>query len=158
MGRDGTSGEHLGSHDSMDGPEHQEPAPARAILVVDDEAAVRRAAKRVLDRAGYRVVEACDGRDALRIMEDEGERFDLVLTDVAMPGMGGRELYDRLATRLPHTPVLLMSGYTDDESLRDGVRQSAVAFLPKPFTPRALLDAVTRTLPGAAGTTETETG
>ncbi len=109
------------------------------ILLVEDEAGVRRLARQVLEAAGYTVLEAQDGREALALFERDGTAVDLLLTDVIMPGMSGRELVDRLSANRPALKVLFISGYTDDRLGRHGVLEPGVLFLAKPFGPAELL-------------------
>jgi two-component system, cell cycle sensor histidine kinase and response regulator CckA len=110
------------------------------ILLVDDEEALRSAARRALVRAGYRVIPAVDGPDALRVyMEHTGTPFALVVTDVVMPGLGGRELVGRLKVMSPNLRVLFVSGYTEEGVRKQGVLQPGTEFLEKPFTPEKLL-------------------
>jgi two-component system cell cycle sensor histidine kinase/response regulator CckA len=110
------------------------------ILLVDDEEALRSAARRALVRAGYRVIPAVDGPDALRVyMENTGTPIALVVTDVVMPGLGGRELVGRLKIMSPELRVLFVSGYTEEGVRKQGVLQPGTAFLEKPFTPEKLL-------------------
>ena len=129
------------------------PAPRRAprgsesILVVEDEAALRDLAVRVLGAAGYRVRAAADADEALALAGREGAPA-LLLTDVVMPRMDGRELARRFREAAPGAKVLFMSGYTDDALLRSGEFPPGVALLPKPFAPAALLEAVRRALDG----------
>jgi CheY-like chemotaxis protein len=112
------------------------------ILLVDDEAALRKLGTRVLVDAGYRVLEASDGAMALRIAAEEVGEIDLVLTDVEMPTLGGRGMVDELNELSPGMRVLFMSGYTDNEILRRGIRASGTDFLQKPFTAQSLCAAV----------------
>jgi CheY-like chemotaxis protein len=110
------------------------------ILLVDDEEALRSAARRALVRAGYRVIPAVDGPDALRVyMENTGTPIALVVTDVVMPGLGGRELVGRLKIMSPDLRVLFVSGYTEEGVRKQGVLQPGTEFLEKPFTPEKLL-------------------
>jgi PAS domain S-box-containing protein len=110
------------------------------ILLVDDEEALRSAARRALVRAGYRVIPAVDGSDALRVyMEYTGTPVALVVTDVVMPGLGGRELVGRLKVMSPNLRVLFVSGYTEEGVRKQGVLQPGTEFLEKPFTPDKLL-------------------
>src|SRR5688572_27395476 len=99
------------------------------ILVVDDDQAVRQVAARVLQRAGYEVLQAGEGAEALRVAREHQGRLDLLLTDVVMPGMNGRELGERLAEERPETRLLYMSAYTEDEVILRGVRVAEVNFL-----------------------------
>ncbi len=115
------------------------------ILVVDDEPALRRLLCRVLTSRDFSVLEAANGEEALRIAADN-PGCDLLLTDVVMPGMSGRELYDELSRRGQALPVLFMSGYTDDTVFRHGVREAEYTLLAKPFTPEKLFEAVHRVL------------
>lgn len=113
------------------------------VLVVEDEAAVRKLAVRVLERAGCTVLSAENGARALEVIEAHERALDLVVTDLVMPDMGGRELAEHLRHRLPELPILFMSGY-DDELFADDDSHSA--FLAKPFTPAALTEHVTAAL------------
>ena len=91
-----------------------------------------------LEDCGYTVVEACHARQALEIAQGSPAPIPLLITDVVMPGMGGRELAERLAASHPEMRVLYMSGYTDDAVAGQGVVAGAVAFLQKPFTAAVL--------------------
>jgi DNA-binding NtrC family response regulator len=122
------------------------------ILLVDDESSVRKLGKRVLSAAGYRVLEASDGAIALRIAAEEVGEIDLVLTDVEMPTLGGRGMVDELHELSPGVRVLFMSGYTDNEILRRGIRTSETEFLRKPFTAETLRAAVRTVLSKSAST------
>ncbi len=115
------------------------------ILLVEDEPQVRAVVRRALERAGYSVLVAQDPDDALRLC-DARQPIDLLLTDVVMPHMNGRELAERVRTRYPATKALFMSGYTDDAILRHGVLDAGVPFLQKPITPSALARRVRETL------------
>ena len=120
------------------------PAPqgSETILLAEDEDGVRTLVRRVLERRGYAVLEAGSGAAALDVAERHAGRIDLLLTDVVMPGMGGRELSSRLLQQRPDTRVLFMSGYTDDQTLRRGLFDPEVAFLAKPFSSQDLAAAV----------------
>jgi CheY-like chemotaxis protein len=107
------------------------------ILLAEDATAVRVAARQILERFGYSVLEAANGTDALGIAQN-GVAIDLLLTDVVMPEMSGRELVDRFAKLRPNTKVLFMSGYTDDAIVRHGVLRPGTAYLQKPFSPETL--------------------
>ena len=116
-------------------------AGGETILVVEDEDAVRRLTCRILSRQGYRVLEAPDGHRALDTWDEHGSEIDLLLTDVVMPGMSGKELAERIGIE----PVF-MSGYTDDVVLRHGVE--GLRLVQKPFDAETLLGAVRSALDG----------
>ena len=129
---------------------------SETILIVEDEDLVRALATRSLRERGYRVIEARHGVDALRQLERQRTGVDLVILDVVMPEMGGRELARRLATLRPTLPVLFMSGYTGEDVIQRGLLEPGAPFLQKPFTPdglatkvREMLDSVARA-PAAA--------
>jgi CheY-like chemotaxis protein len=117
----------------------RETAGRETILLAEDEDDVRALTREVLERQGYRVIEASDGLQALRLYEAEGDRIDLVLSDVVMPRMSGRELVDRVRAIRPDMRVLYMSGYTEDAIVRHGVRDASTVLLGKPFAPADLL-------------------
>jgi two-component system cell cycle sensor histidine kinase/response regulator CckA len=116
------------------------------ILLVEDEDDVRALARELLERQGYRVLEASDGLQALGRYETEGDQIDLILSDVVMPRMSGRELVDRVRALRPDMRVLYMSGYTEDAILRHGVRDASTVLLGKPFAPADLLAKVREVL------------
>ena len=114
---------------------------SETILVVEDEAPVRAVTRQLLERNGYTVLEAPDGAAALALVDGAagGRHIDLLLTDVIMPGMSGRELAAQLNARRPNLRVLFMSGYTDDAVVRHGMLEPGLAYVEKPFRPMALL-------------------
>jgi CheY-like chemotaxis protein len=114
--------------------------------VVEDERAVREQAVLVLDSYGYQVLDAADGQAALDLSRSHEGPIDLLLTDVIMPGMNGRELADLLQPERPEMQVLYMSGYTGDAIAHHGVLADKSAFLPKPFTLEDLLRKVREVL------------
>jgi CheY-like chemotaxis protein len=123
-------------------------ANGELILIVEDEAPVRAIAARALMDVGYRVLEAESGAVAIELLRRSPTRPALVLTDVVMPGMSGSELAAAVGRLAPGTPVLFTSGYTDGEILRRGLLEPGADFLPKPFSPEALVRAVrVRTIP-----------
>jgi PAS domain S-box-containing protein len=122
-------------------PVHRD-AGEEAILLVEDDAAVRRVARRILDTAGYAVIEAGNGHEALEAVERHAGEIDLVLTDAVMPELGGPELVRRLRSVSPGLRVLFMSGYALDDIGRRGDELGASAFLRKPFGSGELLGRV----------------
>src|SRR2546422_11627134 len=117
-------------------------AGSETILLVEDEHLVRLLARKVLERAGYRVLVAAGGAEALDLAERYAGPIHLLLSDVVMPGMNGRELMRRLAQLRPDLRVLYMSGYADEAVAQHGVLDPGTAFLQKPFTPGGLADKV----------------
>ena len=109
---------------------------------MEDEPAVRDLAARVLRSQGYTVLEAGDGQEALRFVEQPDVRIVLLVTDVVMPHMGGGALATRLSALRPGTKVLFTSGYTEDAMLRAGQLASGTHFLHKPFSPVVLAQKV----------------
>jgi two-component system cell cycle sensor histidine kinase/response regulator CckA len=121
---------------------------SETILVVEDEDAVRRAAERILRTAGYRVLGAASAAEALILCERFEAEIELLLTDVVMPQMSGRELADRLRAERPSLAVLYTSGYTDDAIVRHGVLEAGTNFIGKPFAAAALAQKVRDVLDG----------
>lgn len=125
--------------------------PARGtetILVVEDEGQVRELLRQILSGCGYTVIEAPDGATATRRAADHPGLIHLLVTDVVMPGMGGRLLAERIRQQRAGVRVLFLSGYTDDAVVRHGVSQEGVNFLQKPFTPAMLTRKVRDVLDG----------
>ena len=121
------------------------------ILVVEDEEAVRFVTSRALRHAGYQVLEARDGESALRTAEAHDGVIDLLVTDVVMPGLGGRQVAEKLLQKRPEMRVLYLSGYTGEAVVRQGVLQDEVSFLQKPFTPVGLAQKVREVLDAPQG-------
>jgi len=111
---------------------------SETILLVEDDEAVRTLTRRLLAARGHTVLLASQGEEALRLAQRHEGRIHLLVTDVVMPGMSGRELADRILALLPGIKVLYLSGYTDDAIVRHGVLEPGVAFLQKPFSAEAL--------------------
>ncbi len=125
---------------------HALPLGTETILMVEDEEPVRRLLKRTLEGVGFIVLEARDGAEALAIAQARSEPLDILVTDVVMPGMGGRELAEKIRRERPGLRMLFMSGYTEDVMLRHGIHESGVAFLQKPFSAAELVRKVREVL------------
>ncbi len=137
-------------------PDQPRPASAKVaggsetILLVEDESMVRALARDVLKMNGYRVIEAAHGLEALAISQKHRGTIHLMLTDVVMPHMNGRELHEKLAPLRPGLRVLYMSGYAEAGIVHDGVIDPGTSFIPKPFTPESLAAKVREVLDAAA--------
>jgi two-component system, cell cycle sensor histidine kinase and response regulator CckA len=118
---------------SVSAPDHAS-GGTETILLVEDEESVRQLVRDTLTAKGYQVVDADNGEAGLAAAHSHTGKIDLVITDVVMPGMGGRELVKQLATTHPRTKVLYLSGYTEDAIVSDGSIEKGTAFLQKPFT------------------------
>jgi PAS domain S-box-containing protein len=136
---------------AVDG-EHGEPAPlpgktaTGTILLVEDEGSVRELVRSILSKAGYAVITATDGRNALAVVDSAEAAPDLMVTDMVMPEMGGRDLGSRMTLLRPGLRILYISGYTEDSILRRGALEEGVNFLRKPFSPQELLTMVERVM------------
>jgi two-component system cell cycle sensor histidine kinase/response regulator CckA len=108
------------------------------VLVVEDESGVRRLIAQVLRMRGYRVLEAADAEEALRIFDQHVDEIDLMVTDMVMPGKSGRELAEIVHRMRPETRIIFMSGYTDDVLIRTGALRPGMSFLQKPLRPETL--------------------
>lgn len=108
------------------------------ILLVEDEESVRSLAREILESCGYSVTDACDGTEAVDQLVANNGRFDLVITDIVMPGMSGRELVKYLEENFADIKILCTSGYTDDAVIHNGLIDDGLNFLQKPFTFTAL--------------------
>jgi len=127
-------------------PRPERPPGGYTVLVVDDEEAVRKLACRMLTWTGYQALEARHGREALATREEHNGPVHLILTDIKMPGMNGRELGRHIEERWPGKPILYMSGFAS-EVFRGGLLEPGAPFLAKPFTQDDLASKV-RTLLG----------
>jgi CheY-like chemotaxis protein len=114
------------------------PAGRETILLVEDDEGARELARRVLRSLGYTSLEARDGQEALRLAADYPGTIHLLLTDVVLPGIGGRALAEQLARSYPGLKTLFMSGYTDNAIAHHGVLEPGIALLQKPFSPMEL--------------------
>jgi PAS domain S-box-containing protein len=121
---------------------HTMPKGNETVLLAEDEDAVRTLACHVLRSCGYVVLEASDGQEALRVAQKHKGPINLLLSDVIMPHLSGRQLVERMAAVKPVMKLLFFSGYTDDAMVRHGVLDTDYAFLNKPFTPAALAQKV----------------
>lgn len=112
------------------------------VLVADDEEVVRRAARRALERAGFEVLEASDGLQAVERFAAEAARIACVLLDLTMPGLGGEAALAAIRQRSVEVPVVLISGFSDRDEASAEATDPRVGFLPKPFGPAELVAAV----------------
>jgi signal transduction histidine kinase len=136
---------------------HAEPGPrgTETLLLVEDEDALRQLLNDILTDEGYSILQAASGTEAMNICAEHPDTIHLLVTDVVMPGMGGRQLVENLAATRPNMKILYMSGYTDNAIVHHGVLDAGTAFLQKPFTPisvlrkvREVLDQPAQPLPG----------
>ncbi len=119
----------------------------RTILLVEDDEPLRKLVSRILNRTGYTVVSASNGEEALRLIDSpEHTGIDLLVSDVVMPGIGGKALAEKLEARLPDLKVLFISGYPDEAVVHHGVLDEGVAYLQKPFSPKAIIQKVQEVL------------
>jgi CheY-like chemotaxis protein len=124
---------------------------AETVLLVEDEPLVRALSRKVLQRAGYRVLSAGGGPEALDLADQQEEPIHLLLTDVVMPGMSGRDVVRHLSPKHPAMKVLYVSGYADEAVARHGVLDPGTWFIQKPFTPEALTRKVREVLDASSG-------
>ncbi len=111
---------------------------SETVLLVEDEDIVRNLCVQILEQLGYKVMQARNGAEAIALAQGYGDRIDLLMTDVVMPGMSGAELATQLVLLRPEMKVLFTSGYTDDAIVRHGILEEGVSFIGKPYTPSAL--------------------
>jgi PAS domain S-box-containing protein len=121
---------------------------SETVLIVEDHSSLRKLARKILQTNGYNVLDAEDGEQALRIIEEHEGPIHLLVTDVVMPKMNGRELAERLQSLRPEVKVIYMSGYTDNAIAHHGVLEQGVNFIEKPFTPKGLARKVREVLDG----------
>jgi two-component system cell cycle sensor histidine kinase/response regulator CckA len=124
----------------------QELLGSETVLVVEDEVAVRTLAGRILRDRGYIALEATEGMEALQMVQEYSGVIHLILTDVIMPGMSGKELVSKIEKMRPDIKALYISGYTDEAIVRHGILDPDVAFLEKPFTINGFLSKVQEVL------------
>jgi CheY-like chemotaxis protein len=122
------------------------PKGTETILLVEDESVVRAVASHVLQMCGYTVLEASHGGEALQVVERYDGPIHLLLTDVVMPGMGGKLVAEQVATLKPGIKTVFMSGYTDDTVVRNGVEGTKTHFLQKPYTPLVVAQTIREVL------------
>jgi two-component system, cell cycle sensor histidine kinase and response regulator CckA len=127
-------------------PVERPPRGSETVLLAEDEPAVRAIAQQALERQGYTVLAAPSGAEALALAAQHGATIHLLVTDVVMPGMSGRDLADRLTAQRPGIRVLYISGYTDNAIVRHGMLEPGLAYLQKPFRPDALVRKVREVL------------
>jgi CheY-like chemotaxis protein len=130
---------------SREGPAEEPNGYSEVILLVEDEEQVRKLASRILQSRGYVVLEAQDGREGLSVCATHQGKIDLLLSDVVMPELGGRELAERIVKMRPDIRVLFISGHTPDVILKEGIK-AGTPFLRKPFLPTELAHQVRRVL------------
>jgi len=111
---------------------------SETILIVEDDDALRKLAREILEPQGYSILEAQNGIEALKVSEEHGDQIHLMITDAVMPQIGGRELEERLRPLRPDLKVIYMSGYTDNAILHHGVLSPEIEFLQKPISSEAL--------------------
>ncbi len=124
------------------------PNGTETVLVVEDERMVRNIAVKILTRQGYTVIAAEDGPTALQMAENPESNIDLLMTDIIMPGMNGRELSIKLESKIPNLKTLYTSGYTENAIAHHGVLDEGVNFIGKPYTPQALAKKLREVLDG----------
>jgi two-component system cell cycle sensor histidine kinase/response regulator CckA len=128
-------------------PERRNGCPASGtVLVVEDEGGVRQALQRILTTNGYTVVTAANGADALELFAARREDIDLLITDLVMPAMGGRELARQCCALRDTLKVIYLSGYTRDSLLSQQTFEDGTEFIEKPFTRDAILERIARVL------------
>ena len=127
-------------------PKITPPAGPRTVMVVEDEEGVRDLVAEVLEGSGFRVIQASNGREAIRLAEQEAV-IDLVVTDVVMPGMSGFELSRWFAAQRPKTRLIFMTGYTDERTINREALDPRTILMQKPFAPASLLRIINAVFP-----------
>jgi two-component system cell cycle sensor histidine kinase/response regulator CckA len=122
------------------------PGGTETVLIVEDEGILRKLCVQILEQLGYRVLQARNGAEAIALAQGYGDRIDLLLTDVVMPGMNGRELATQLVLHRPEMKVLFTSGYTENAIVHHGVLDDEVSFLGKPYSPSSLAKKIRKVL------------
>ena len=138
----GSGAAETGTASGEGGPLPGDGPDSATVLVVEDEAPVRNLITKVLERSGYTVVATEDGETALQAAADHPDPIALLIADLVMPGMTGREVAERLGERYQEMATILISGYTADEVVRDGISRGEYVFIPKPFSPETLIERV----------------
>jgi DNA-binding NtrC family response regulator len=118
------------------------------VVVAEDNEGVRELTLDILMKSGYHVLSASDTKELFEILREHNGKVDLLLTDVIMPGMNGRELYENLKSSYPSLKVIYMSGYTDDVIAHHGILEEGVHFIQKPFSISILTDKLRAVLDG----------
>ena len=134
------------AHAAEQQPESVPDRGSGVVLITEDEDTIRALSRRILEREGYTVLEARDGREAIRVAAGYPSRIDLLITDMVMPNLGGSELFSHLRLLRPDLRVLFVSGYTDEDLIRRGLAEVGSAFLQKPFAAKALAAAAKESL------------
>jgi DNA-binding NtrC family response regulator len=132
------------------------PTGNETILVADDESIVRQVIAIMLEEQGYQVVQAADGQEALRRCQDDAQKIDLVISDILMPNMTGRQLACQLSRVRPQTKVILCSGCAERLATRTGMTDMNIPFFKKPVTPRDLALKVREVLDGPTATSDSQ--
>ena len=122
------------------------PGGTETVLIVEDEDILRNLCVQILEQLGYRVLQARNGPEAIAEAQGYGDRIDLLLTDVVMPGMNGRDLATQLVLHHPEMRVLFTSGYTENAIVHHGVLDDEVSFLGKPYSPSSLAKKIRKVL------------
>ncbi len=136
------------SSPNADAPVSESKAGNETILVVEDEFMVRELVCDSLKNSGYTILEASNGKEAIEMFTKNSKKIDLILTDVIMPAMSGRKMVEILQKKYPGINALYMSGYTDDAIIKHGVLEPGMAYIQKPFSPKALIQKVQEVLEG----------